>query len=444
MSTSVALPAPGRREAAESLRTVATALFPCLLVFVAATVIVPLARETGDEANYLAYAERLTHGAYANLHSPSPVDYLWFGPGLPLLLAPMLALGAPRELVRLLDPLVLWGALLVFYMLISEYTSRRVALATSYALLLYLPFYAVLGPLHVEPLATFLFTVGVFYTVRVVRGSSGARWGAGLAFGLLGLTRVEYGVALLVGTAVTLGCVLARRQSSLEHRLAFVSCVGLLCCVPWLAYTYSLTGRPFYWGNSGGLSLYWMSAPTKGNLGDWHPPYISSGDSFLSFNAPAVRANRAVLASVARLPPLEQDFRLQETALVNVRERPDVYLSNLVNNASRLAFNSPYSYSPQSDRPLIYALPNAVLLGALAVAGVIALHDRRRLPPEALVVGALLSLGFAIHLPVAAYGRFAIPLVPATAFLVLSVLVPRLAPEPPAVARVRRITAPEE
>ena len=436
MSRSVGLGAVARPDPGEPWRAAAASLLPCLVVFIAATVFVPFARETGDEANYLAYAERLTRGAYANLDSPTPVDYLWYGPGLPLLLAPLVALNMPRGLIRLVDPLLLWGALVVFFRLTEGGTSRRIALWSSHALALYLPFYTVLGPLHVEPLATLLLTLGVFFAARAVRVSAGVPWlWAGAAFGLLALSRLEYGVVLLAGTTITLTWLIASRASVLARRLAAISCVGLLCCVPWLAYTYSLTDRLFYWGNSSGLSLYWMSAPTRGNLGDWHPPFISSGDSFLSSNAPVVRANQSVLARVARLPPLEQDLRLQELALANVRARPDVYLSNLINNASRLLFNFPYSHSAQSDRPLIYTLPNAVLLGALAVAGALALRERWLLRPEVLVVGAILLLGFAIHLPVASYGRFGIPLVPAAVYLVLTILIPRLARETAVTAR---------
>jgi 4-amino-4-deoxy-L-arabinose transferase-like glycosyltransferase len=404
------------------------ALLPCLAIFVAVTLLVPLARETGDEANYLAYAERLTHGGYAELGSRWPVDYLWYAPGLPLLLAPLVALGAPLEVLRLAGPLLLWGALIVFTRLMSQYTDRRTALWLTYALLLYLPFYAVLGPLHVEPLATLLFTLGVLFTVGLVRGFPRAEWGAGLAFGLLALSRAEYGWALTIGTGAVLLWLLVRRRSALARRLAVAGCVGLACCLPWLAYTYSLTGRAPYWGNSGGLSLYWMSAPTRGNLGDWHPPFISAGDSFLSSNAPAVRPNLPVFASVMRLPPLEQDFRLQELALRNILDHPTVYAANLVNNASRLVFNFPYSFSAQSRRPLIYALPQGVLLGALVVAGAVLARDRRRVRPEVVAVGVLLLLGFAIHLPVAAYGRFVVPLVPAAVWLAVVTLAPRYGP----------------
>ncbi len=45
--------------------------------------------------------------------------------------------------------------------------------------------------------------------------------------------------------------------------------MALIWCVPYLLMTYSLTGKPFYWGSSGGLSLYWMSTPYDTEMGDW-------------------------------------------------------------------------------------------------------------------------------------------------------------------------------
>ncbi len=54
------------------------------------------------------------------------------------------------------------------------------------------------------------------------------------------------------------------------YRKAFqVTLLAFLFTVPWLIYTYSLTGRVFYWSNSGGANLYWMSSSATGEWGDW-------------------------------------------------------------------------------------------------------------------------------------------------------------------------------
>jgi hypothetical protein len=50
------------------------------------------------------------------------------------------------------------------------------------------------------------------------------------------------------------------------------------------------------------------------------------------------------------------------------------------------------------------------------------IRRRERLGPEILPIAVLIALGFTVHVPLAAYARFVIPLVPAAAWLVLAVL----------------------
>src|SRR5207342_640960 len=120
----------------------------------------------------------------------------------------------------------------------------------------------------------------------------------------LALSRVEYGYVL--AAALLLSCVwVLVRRSPRARRSALAMTIALLLCTPWLGYTYSLTSKPFYWGNSGGLSLYWMSAP--GNLGDWH-----SGTEV--FTVPELAAARPLFTQLGRLTPVEQDERLKHAA----------------------------------------------------------------------------------------------------------------------------------
>jgi hypothetical protein len=51
-------------------------------------------------------------------------------------------------------------------------------------------------------------------------------------------------------------------------------------------------------------------------------------------------------------------------------------------------------------------------------------HGLHRLGVELLPIAALVLLGFAIHIPLAGYARFVVPLVPATAWLTFAVLAP--------------------
>jgi len=371
-----------------------------------------------DERRYLEFAHHLTHGFYAQVPSPDPGDFLWRGPGLPSFLTPFVALHAPLWLMRIVaGPVLVFLALVVFNMLAELYVSKRTALIATYALALYLPFFTVMGEIYVEPLATLCLTLAVFFMVRSYRGGRHDHLFAGAALAVLALSRVEFGYVLLACLVLAAGWVIKSPGSAPTRRSALAALVALLLCTPWLGYTYSLTHKPFYWGNSGGLSLYWMTAP--GNLGDWH-----NGTEVATIKqlAPV----RPFFNSLQTLGPVARDEKLQHVAFRNIKADPAHYLANAGNNVARLLFNVPYSFgeakaplsfSREKDGAVIYALPNALLLVLLAIAVAVAVRTRPR-RAELLPIAVLLTLGFAIHIPLAAYARFTIPLVPAAAWLV--------------------------
>ncbi len=396
-------------------------LLPILGAYTLVSVLKPHPAGT-DEATYIAYARNLTHGGYAQPHTLNPSAFLWHGPGLPAFLAPLVALHVPLGMTRVLaGPVLLFAALCAFDALARLYVSKRAALVATYGLALYLPFLTVIGDIYVEPLATLCLTLAVFFMVRSFRGARRDHLWAGVAFAVLALCRVEYGYVLLAALLLSCAWLLVRRSAAARHS-TIAAALALVLCVPWLGYTYSLTSKPFYWGNSGGDSLYWMSAP--GNLGDWH-----SGTEVSTL--PQLAAARPLFTELARLKPVAQDERLQHVALENVRHDPTHYLANVGRNVSRLLFNSPYSFGAahapfsftrEKNGAVIYAVPNALLLGLLGTALVVGIRRRERLGREILPIAVLVALGFAVHVPLAAYARFVIPLVPATAWLVLATL----------------------
>ena len=397
-------------------------LLPILGVYTLISVLKPHPPGT-DEATYIGYARNLTHGLYAQPHTPNPSAFLWHGPGLPAFLAPLVALHVPLGLMRVLaGPVLLFAAFSVFRRLARLYVSERTALIATYGLALYLPFFTVIGDIYVEPLATLCLTLAVFFMVQSFRGGRRDHLWAGAALAALALSRVEYGYVLFAALAVSGVWLLASPRSAAARRSTIATAVALVLCIPWLGYTYSLTSKPFYWGNSGGLSLYWMSAP--GNLGDWH-----SGTEV--FTVPQLAAARPLFTELQRLKPVDQDERLQHVAFRNMRHDPLHYVANIGNNIGRLLFNVPYSFGAakaplsftrEKDGAVVYAIPNALLLGLLAIAVVVGIRTRRRVGAEILPIAALVVLGFAVHVPLAAYARFVIPLAPAAAWLVLATL----------------------
>jgi 4-amino-4-deoxy-L-arabinose transferase-like glycosyltransferase len=397
-------------------------LLPILGVYTLISVLKPHPSAT-DEATYIGYSRNLTHGLYAQAHTLNPSAFLWHGPGLPAFLAPLVALHIPLGLMRVLaGPVLLFAAFCVFKQLARLYASERAAVLATYGLALYLPFFTVVGDIYVEPLATLCLTLAVFFGVRSFRGGRRDHLWAGMALAALALSRVEYGYVLLAALLLSGAWLLASRRSATARRSTVAVAVALVLCAPWLGYTYSLTHKPFYWGNSGGLSLYWMSAP--GNLGDWH-----SGTEV--FTVPQLTGARPLFTELRRLTPTAQDERLQHVAFRNMRNDPLHYLANVGNNVGRLLFNTPYSFgaakSPfsftrEKNGAVIYAVPNALLLGLLAIALVLGIRTRGRIGPDVLPIAVLTLLGLAVHVPLAAYARFVIPLVPAAALLVLAIL----------------------
>jgi hypothetical protein len=364
----------------------------------------------GDEASFLAYAHNIVNGHYADTTSPLASHYLWHGPGLPLVMAPLVAAHVPVAAIRLLGPLFLYVAVLVLIRAGDLVAPRYGALGLGYALGLYWPAWFTLGHIYVEPLAILLMVTVLYHLVRTLRFGSGrsAVW-AGIAGGLLALCRVEFGWVAVAAAVISGLWWLRRRNHSVPRRVFFVSVIALVVCLPWLGYTYSLTGRYFYWGNSGGLSLYWMSSSQHGDLGDWHDyPDV--------FRDPNLARHRAFFSQLERTPPLDQDAALESAALRQIEDHPLGYLRNLAFNTARLFVGTPDSFNEfRPDRSSLLA--NVPLLVSTLVAVAILRLRRRSVTPEVWPVATLTALVVAIHVPVAAFTRFLLPAVPLALWL---------------------------
>ena len=391
------------------------ALLPLLCVFVAATFFFP--ERPSDERNYVELARNLLDGHFAGLGWRPATPYgttadpanpdLWFGPGLPAALTPLVALDVPIDVLRLTGALFLFGAVLVFYRLLRLHVGVGTALCGAYALGVYLPFFVLLSTIHSEPLAILLL-VSMLYLLsryltdgRLAHGVASAAAAACVA-----LTRVAYGW-VLIGMVVVFGVwwLVSRRPAVL--RVVGVYALALALCLPWLAFTYSVTDRPLVWGNSGSLSLYWMSSPHSQDLGDWR-----GGAYEVVVTDPKLAHHREFFLELAPLDPAEQNRRLERQAIENIRGSPVKFGENVAANVSRMIFGFPFSAKPETLNTLLYLIPNSLILWAVVGCAVLVARQPGSLPFEGIAFLVFAALGFALHAVLAAYPRMLMPLIP--------------------------------
>jgi hypothetical protein len=356
---------------------------------------------SSDEVSYVAYAERLTHGSYSG--RGTDVD-LWFGPGLPLLLTPLAAVDAPIELMRAVGALLLVAGVGLFYVLLRKTVSPRAALLGTVALGLYWPLLTLLPTIHSEIpalVAVILFMLSV--TSDLTRPRAWTLLGAAASLAYLAVTRVVFGWALIVVLVLALIVFLAIRSSECK-RLALISACALVLSSPWLVYTYDVTGKPFYWATSGGLSLYWMSSPYPEEYGDWH-----SEDEV--FTNPGLADHRAFFKRLSGLNQVEFDEKVREEAIRQIRRDPQEYVENVAANVSRLWFSTPFSYTPQKLSTTFYIVPAAFLLVGLLAGSIVVARSRPR-PPGSAAFAIMLVAGIGVQALLAGYTRMLFPLLP--------------------------------
>jgi 4-amino-4-deoxy-L-arabinose transferase-like glycosyltransferase len=397
------------------LRRAYLILAPLLGVYVAAMLLLPAGEGwSGDEGVYVGLARNITHGFYRDGTSAGPLNMcfpgwrtpdLWYGPGFPGFLAPFVALGLPVSVLRLAGPLLLLVSVLLFYRLLLLTASPRAAVLGALGLGLFVPFYRYLPFLHSEFLALALVVAAMIAVTHVLRGGRPlATVAAAAALAGLALTRVAYGWVLTLLVLCWLVSWLIRRSTT-SRRLLVVHALALALCLPWLAFTGAVTGRPFLWATSGSLSLYWMSSPNAADRGDWH----CASDVFeREWLAP----HRALFTAHAHDPLLTQNRELERQAWRNIVHHPGKYAQNLAANASRIFFNAPYSRRPLDLRAVVFIVPGALLLALLALSTVRLTRSREELPPESAAFAAFVVAALVVHLPISAYVRMLIPIVP--------------------------------
>jgi 4-amino-4-deoxy-L-arabinose transferase-like glycosyltransferase len=302
----------------------------------------------------------------------------------------------------------MFAALVYFYYTARRYVGERYAMVGTYVLGLWPPLIRMVPMVMTEILAVFL-ACGFAFHMSSIHRESRRRWLhlvlAAAFLGYLALTRVIFGYVIPAALVLILISYAARRRQALL-RDALVCCLALVVCLPYLRYTYSVTGKAYYWGDSGGMSLYWMSSPYEGELGDWHPMRAAITDPNLADR------HRAFFSELGRHSTVKTDEALKRKAIENIRAHPGKYFRNWIANLGRLLFAYPRTQSVPKIKTLLDVVPGMFLTVVAALCIYPTYVGRRQIPHEIwimLVVGLVYFGGSSL---LSAMHRFMLPITP--------------------------------
>lgn len=364
----------------------------------------------GDEERYLQFAQNLKNGFY----SPPPPDInLWNGPGYPLLLLPVIALDLPLITIKLLNAVLLYLSAGFLLLTLRKLLSPKPAFLIALFFASYYPFFEILPLILTEAPAILLTTLFCYFLLKIPdRYSWRQLLPAGLCMGYLALTKIIFGYVILAALGIS-GLLFLFKRSPNHHAAVKILLVALAINLPWLGYTWQLTGKWFYWGNSGGMSLYWMSSPYRGEYGDWNNTDFDANcyniaiqpcqDELLEKN------HKADIDYILSLPPSKRDDAYRRKALENMLDHPWKFLENCWHNISRLLFGMPASYHYQTSKTLLRILPNAIVLTFMLIAAFLSLRNWKIISFPIKLLLLLSGLYLAACIPLSAYPRFFYP-----------------------------------
>ncbi|HIJ53917.1 MAG TPA: hypothetical protein HPP66_12295 [Planctomycetes bacterium] len=381
-------------------RKVFLQLLPLFILYLA--VFFALAKESidyGDEIRYATYAENLTKGFYA----PSDTRALSSGPGYPLLLTPFAFLGIPWYWAKMLNPVFMFLAVCFIYSAVRKYMSEKTALFFTYLFGLYPPFYAELWLLLTEPFALMLVSLFAFLTIKWYGGGK-LRYmlSAAVVCALIVLTKVFF--AYVTSAILLLSLALSKPRLTFRKAIPFYS-IALLLCIPYLIYTYSITGKFFCWANWGGYTLYWNYTLGPDEVGGWN----SYKDVA---TRPELAHHRPFFEKLRKLDCVQRDELMKKKAIENILNNPRKALLNYICNWGRLLLNFPFSYKYQHPRTLLYIVPNSIFLGAIVFSLYPLIKLRRYLPPAIVHACAVSVIYIAGHSFLLAGARYLCTIIP--------------------------------
>lgn len=351
---------------------------PFLILYVVVIFIFAVSVVTGDESRYLMYARNLTSGFYS---LPASKLDLGNGPGYSIIITPFVALNLPVLYMKLMNALFYYFSIILLFKSLKKIVTFKFALIISVIWGLYPNTFEQLPHVLPEVFASsliplLLFSLTLAFKTNKTKKTYKYITIAGLTFGYLALTKPIFGYVLLFMIAGTIFLWILNKRNVNFKKSITVLAIAFIITIPWLAYTYHMTGKMLYWSSYGGNNLYWMATPYENEYGDWMAyPLHSEERNQLPGTEEQLKINhqkdfeqifKSKEAQELYIKNDEiygnpytgviQDDTLKRIAFRNILSHPFKFIENCFSNGGRILFNFPYSYKVQKPGSL-FRLP---------------------------------------------------------------------------------------
>ncbi len=372
---------------------------PLLVLFTIVIILLAKTELRPDEIRYLNYANNLTHGYFTNPENP----FLESGPGYPLLLTVFVALKSPIIIIKVFNGLWVFIGLLFFYKLLLTITSKKIATIMTYVLGLYYPFFIWMSLIYTESFSFLLLCLLLYSFSRI--STHGRKWViySILVLGYLILTRYIFAyVSIALIVLLFIAYIFLKKKEILRYLI--VCLIGFGFSIPYLFYTYSLTGKIFYWSTISGQGIYWLTTTYENEYGSW----LNLDDDFPGINP----AHKVLYDSIKSKSYVEQNDIIKSNAINNIKNNPKIYAYNVAVNSLRFFFQYPISYHHQ--RPWVYhiLIPNMLMFFLLVFTLYPAWLNKRSIPIGIYVISGFFLIYASGSVLLVSHYRFLLPLIP--------------------------------
>lgn len=379
-------------------------LLPLLMIYIIIAFFVINNELGGDQERYLIYAKNLLKGSYA-IDGPL---FLWNGPGYPIILAPFVGLNLGVAGLKSLNIIFLFFGVVLFYKTCLQFFNKKQALLFSYLLGLYYPnILFSIRYILTEAFAFFL-ACGLLYFISLYLKKTSTRrlFLAAFFFAFLILTKVIFAYVVLATAVILLLTTIKSPKKPIFNYLA-ICLLASTITLPYLFYTYNLTGKFPYYSNAGGQCVYWLSTPYENEYGEW---IYANSQSFK--NSPQFKNHNSYLSSIDHLKPVEKDQALKQKAVINIKNNPKKFIKNYISNISRLFLNIPNSYSYENFSFILLAIPNSFIFVFLCISILLTILLKNKIPITIYISALLVIIYLFGSSLLCAYPRMLFPILP--------------------------------